>query len=149
MTPIFHTLFKKTAKKWDNLGTFSKKVLFLDYNKTKMEEKVWQFGHFMTIQNSQKSIKSKNKCAFSFRLSELLYMIAARDYIFHIIFSSWNSWPLFKKKHFQRSLSLILAGDIKRNFIGFMMIYKLWKSRPMAAILYISTDLKNGVKTIT
>ena len=36
--------FQKTSKKCDNLGTFTQKVLFLDYNKPKKGEKMWQFG---------------------------------------------------------------------------------------------------------
>jgi len=36
MTSNCHTFFlKKTAKKCDNLGTFTQKILFLDHNKTK------------------------------------------------------------------------------------------------------------------
>ena len=36
LTSNCHTFFlKKTAKKCDNLGTFTQKILFLDYNKTK------------------------------------------------------------------------------------------------------------------
>ena len=46
-----HTVFKKTSKKCNNLGTFTQTASFLDYNKTKKEtsvtiwkNKVWQFG---------------------------------------------------------------------------------------------------------
>ena len=38
MTSNCHTL-KKTSKNCDNLGTFSQKIPFLDYNKTKKKEK--------------------------------------------------------------------------------------------------------------
>jgi len=36
---------KKTSNKCDNLGTFTLKVLFLDYNKTKTEKSVTSLGH--------------------------------------------------------------------------------------------------------
>ena len=40
---------KKTLEIWDTLGTFTQKVLFLDYNKTKKEKSgtIWvrHFGH--------------------------------------------------------------------------------------------------------
>ena len=43
--PQIVTFFsKKNAKKCDNFGTFTQKILFLDYNKTKKRQKVWQFG---------------------------------------------------------------------------------------------------------
>ena len=49
---LSHFFKKKTSKKCDNLGTFTQKVPFLDYNKTKQKreksvtiwKKVWQFG---------------------------------------------------------------------------------------------------------
>ena len=35
---VSHFFERKTLEKWDTLGTFTQKVLFLDYNKLKMEK---------------------------------------------------------------------------------------------------------------
>jgi len=44
---------KKTLKKCDNLGTFTQKVLFLDYNKTRKEKQLlirnYKSAHFDTV----------------------------------------------------------------------------------------------------
>ena len=37
---LSHFFRKKTPKKYDNLGTFTQKILFLDYNKTKKAKSV-------------------------------------------------------------------------------------------------------------
>ena len=63
MTSNCHIFFRqKTSKKCDNLGTFTQKVAFLDYSKTKKEKKcdnlekkcdnlgkMWQFWKSVTI----------------------------------------------------------------------------------------------------
>ena len=41
----YKTFFNKNFKKCDNLGTFTQKVLFLDYNKTKEKSvTIWAHG---------------------------------------------------------------------------------------------------------
>jgi len=35
---VSHFFQQKTLEKWDTLGTFTQKVPFLDYNKTKTEK---------------------------------------------------------------------------------------------------------------
>ena len=50
MTSNCYTFFlKKTAKKCDNLGTFTQKILFLDYKKTKKAKSVTIWGHGLYI----------------------------------------------------------------------------------------------------
>mgnify|MGYP006944944068 CR=1 FL=1 len=41
-----HFFQQKTSKKWDTLGTFTQKVPFLDYNKTKKEKSGTLWGQF-------------------------------------------------------------------------------------------------------
>ena len=78
--PQIVTLFskqKKTSKKCDNLGTFTKKVPFLDYNKTKegktcdnlekqsmtiWKKKVWQFGKKCDNLGQKKCDNLEKKC---------------------------------------------------------------------------------------
>ena len=71
--------FKKNFKKCDNLGKFTEKVLFLDYNKTKKCDNLWQSWTVIIIfilTNSSRQIgkirlklryvKSENSEKFSF-----------------------------------------------------------------------------------
>jgi len=51
---VSNFFLKKTLEKWDTLGTFTLKVPFLDYNKTKKEksgkfwgETLWGHGLYM------------------------------------------------------------------------------------------------------
>ena len=44
---------KKTLEKWATLGQFTQKVLFLDYNKTKMENSGTLWGHGLYLDFNQ------------------------------------------------------------------------------------------------
>ena len=48
VTPKCPTFFSKKLEKWDTFGTFTQKVPFMDYNKTKKRKNVGHFGvrHF-------------------------------------------------------------------------------------------------------